>query len=51
MIVLGVILVVVGWLVGIGILETLGVILLVIGAVLLLLGYVGHPIGPRGHYW
>lgn len=51
MIVLGVILILIGWLVGIGILETIGVLLLVIGLVLLLLGGMGHPIGGRGHWY
>lgn len=46
MIVLGVVLLLVGWLVGISILETLGVILLVIGVVLLLVGHAG-PINGR----
>lgn len=50
MIVLGLILAVIGWLTGIGILTTLGVILLVIGLVLLLLGGVGRPVGGR-RYW
>jgi hypothetical protein len=38
MIILGVLLLLLGWAFGIGILETLGVILVVIGLVLLLLG-------------
>lgn len=48
---LGVVLILLGWLVGIGILETVGVILLVVGLVLLLLGSVGHPMGGRGHWF
>lgn len=51
MIVLGLILLVVGWLIGIPILTTIGVILLVVGAILALLGAVGRPIGGRGHYY
>ena len=47
MIVLGLSLLLVGWLTGLGVLATLGEILLVIGVILLLLGYVGHPIGGR----
>lgn len=46
MIVLGLVLLLIGWLVGISILETLGVILLVIGVVLLLVGHAG-PINGR----
>jgi hypothetical protein len=51
MIVLGLILLVVGWLAGIGILTTIGVVLLVIGAILAVLGAVGRPIGGRAHYF
>jgi hypothetical protein len=50
MIVLGIILIVVGWLIGLGILETIGLMLLSIGAILLLLGGIGHPLGGR-QYW
>ena len=46
MIVLGVVLLLLGWLVGIGLLETLGVILLVVGLVLLLVGHAG-PVNGR----
>jgi hypothetical protein len=46
-IVLGVILILIGWLIGLGILETLGIILLVVGLVLLLLGSTGHYAGRR----
>lgn len=51
MIVLGVILLVLGWLLGISILTTLGTILLVIGLVLLVLGAVGRPVGGRKWYY
>ncbi|GLY52534.1 DUF6131 family protein [Lentzea sp. NBRC 102530] len=51
MIVLGLILLVVGWLTSISILTTLGVVLLVIGAILAVLGAVGKPIGGRAHYF
>jgi hypothetical protein len=51
MIVLGVILLVVGYLLGIPILWTLGIILVVIGLILMLLGMAGHAIGGRRHYY
>jgi len=51
MIVLGIILLVVGYLLGIGILWTLGIILIVVGAILALLGAIGHPIGGRRYYY
>lgn len=51
MIVLGLILVILGWLLGIGILTTLGIILLVIGVILWVLGSMGRPIGGRRWYY
>ncbi|HTF50489.1 MAG TPA: DUF6131 family protein [Pseudonocardia sp.] len=51
MIVLGVILLLLGWLLGISILSTVGTILLVVGLVLLLLGSVGRPLGGRRWYY
>ena len=51
MIVLGIILLIIGWLTGISILYTVGGILLVIGLVLLLLGSVGRPIAGRRWYF
>jgi hypothetical protein len=50
-IVLGVILLLIGWLTGLSLLYTVGGILLVVGLVLLLLGTVGHGPGGRGWYW
>ncbi|MFJ8750967.1 DUF6131 family protein [Streptomyces sp. NPDC102441] len=51
MIVLGVILLVIGFVTGIAILWTIGIVLLAIGAVLWILGAVGHAVGGRRHYW
>ncbi|MGW1892307.1 DUF6131 family protein [Streptomyces sp. NPDC002004] len=51
MIVLGVILLVVGFLTGLSILWTIGIILLVIGAILWILGATGHAVAGRRHYW
>ena len=51
MIVLGVVLLLLGLLLGIPILTTLGLILAVVGAVLVLLGSVGREVGGRRHYW
>jgi hypothetical protein len=50
-IVLGIILLVLGYLLGIGILQTLGMILLVVGVVLLILGAVGRPLAGRRHWY
>ncbi|MBV6696635.1 DUF6131 family protein [Kitasatospora aureofaciens] len=51
MIVLGVILLVVGFVAKIAILWTIGIVVAVIGLILLLLGSVGHAVGGRRHYW
>ncbi|EHB54009.1 DUF6131 family protein [Mycolicibacterium vinylchloridicum] len=50
MIVLGAILLILGFVLNIQILWTIGVILLVVGAVLWLLGSVGRPVAGR-RYW
>jgi hypothetical protein len=51
MIVLGVVLMLIGFLAGIPLLWTLGIVVVVIGAVLWLLGASGRPVGGRVHYW
>lgn len=51
MIVLGIILLVIGFVAKISVLWTIGVVLLVIGAILFVLGSVGHAVGGRRHYW
>jgi len=50
MIVLGIVLLVLGWLTGTGILNTLGIILIVAGVILLVLGAVNRPVFGR-RYW
>lgn len=50
MIILGTCLLILGVLLGIGLLKTVGTILLVIGLVLLVIGYAGHPVGGR-QWW
>ncbi|MFC7486452.1 DUF6131 family protein [Knoellia sp. CPCC 206453] len=51
MIVLGLILVLVGYFASISVLTTIGVILIVIGAILWILGASGRAVGGRAHYW
>jgi hypothetical protein len=51
MIVLGVVLLLIGFLVGIPILWSIGVILVVLGLILALLGMAGHAVGGRSHYY
>ncbi|MFE7580196.1 hypothetical protein ACFU5Y_01375 [Streptomyces gardneri] len=51
MILVGLILLLIGFLTGVSIIWTIGIVLLVIGAVLWVLGAVGHSVGGRAHYW
>jgi len=50
-IILGLILLILGAVLGIPLLWTLGIILVVIGAILWILGATGHEIAGRRHYW
>jgi hypothetical protein len=50
-IILGVILLIVGFVIGIPILWTIGIILVVIGAILALLGMMGHAVAGHRHYF
>jgi len=47
----GIILIILGAILNIGILYTIGVILLVIGAVFWILGAMGRSVGGRRHYY
>jgi hypothetical protein len=49
-IILGLLCLIAGYLIGLGILVTVGWILLVIGVLLLVLGMAGHPVGGRTWY-
>jgi hypothetical protein len=51
MIILGVVLLLIGLLAGVGILTTIGIILLIVGAVLYIAGAAGRPLAGRKHYW
>jgi hypothetical protein len=51
MIVLGIVLLLLGLLLDVGILWTLGIIVLIIGVILFVLGSVGRAVGGRRHYW
>jgi uncharacterized membrane protein HdeD (DUF308 family) len=51
MIILGIVLILVAVIAKIAILQTLGLILLIVGVVLLLLGSMGRSVGGRRHYW
>jgi hypothetical protein len=51
MIILGIILLIVGFLLKIAIVWTIGILLLVVGLILALLGSLGRAVGGRRHYW
>ena len=51
MIILGLILLIIGFVAGISILWTIGIIVLVVGLILALLGTMGRAVGGRRHYW
>lgn len=51
MIIVGLVLLLIGFLAGIPILWTLGLILLVIGLILMVLGRSGRKVGGRAHYF
>jgi hypothetical protein len=51
MILLGIILLIIGFIASIPILWTIGIILLVIGAILAVLGMAGREIGGRRHWY
>ena len=51
MIILGIILLVIGFIAHISILWTIGIILLVIGAILAIVGATGRLIGGRKHWY
>jgi hypothetical protein len=51
MIILGVILLVIGFIANISILWTIGIVLIVIGAILAIMGGVGRRVGGRAHWY
>lgn len=50
-IVLGIVLIIVGWITGLGLLIGLGFLLAIVGAVFLLAANVGGGASGRRHYW
>jgi Family of unknown function (DUF6131) len=50
-IVLGLILLLIGFIANIAIAWTIGIILLLVGVILAILGSVGHAVGGRRHYF
>jgi uncharacterized membrane protein HdeD (DUF308 family) len=51
MIILGIILLIIGFVAKIAILWTIGIVVLLIGLALMILGMVGHAVGGRRHYF
>jgi hypothetical protein len=51
MIILGIILLVLGFVLKIAILWSIGILVLVVGLILVLLGAIGRGVGGRRHYW
>ena len=51
MIILGLILLIIGFVLGISILWSIGIIVLIVGLILALFGAVGRGVGGRRHYW
>jgi hypothetical protein len=51
LIILGIILLIIGFIAKIAILWTIGIIVLLIGLILAVLGMVGHAVGGRRHYF
>ena len=51
MIVLGILLLIIGFIAKIAVVWTIGIVVLLVGAILALLGMVGHGVGGRRHYF
>ncbi len=51
MIILGVVLLIIGFVTGISILWTIGLVLVVVGAILAILGGTGRRVGGRAHWF
>jgi len=50
-VILGLIILLIGFVTGIAIVWTIGVIVLVVGLILWILGAMGHAVGGRRHYF
>ncbi len=51
MIIFGILLLIIGFVTGIPIVWSIGVIVVVVGLILALLGALGHAVGGRRHYF
>jgi Family of unknown function (DUF6131) len=50
-ILLGIVLLIIGFFAKIAIVWTIGLVVIAIGLILILLGFIGHPVAGRRHYW
>jgi Family of unknown function (DUF6131) len=51
MILLGIVLLIIGFVAKIAVVWTIGLVVIAIGLLFILLGFIGHPVGGRRHYW
>ena len=51
MIILGLILLIIGFLAKIAVVWTIGIVVLIVGLIFLVLGTIGRGVGGRRHYW
>ncbi|WAZ26239.1 hypothetical protein STRCI_007795 [Streptomyces cinnabarinus] len=51
MLLIGIVLLVIGFVTGISVLWTIGLILAIIGGVMWVMGSMGRPVAGRRHYW
>jgi hypothetical protein len=51
MVILGLILLIIGFVAKVAILWSVGIIVLIVGLILALLGSIGRGVGGRRHYW
>ena len=51
MIIFGILLLIIGFVAGIAILWTIGIVVVIIGVILALLGMAGHAVDGRRHYF
>jgi uncharacterized membrane protein HdeD (DUF308 family) len=50
-IILGIVLLIIGFIAKVAIIWTLGIIVVVVGAILALVGFAGHELGGRKHWY
>jgi hypothetical protein len=51
MIILGIVLLIIGFIFKVAIIWALGILAVIVGAILALVGFAGREVGGRRHYW